>query len=127
MIDADPTVGSWYELLDRGQKFEVMSVDEDSALIEIQYEDGDTEEIDLDAWYEMEIEPADPPEGWATPDEESDVVELADNEAVAGEDDWRAPVRSGKSTSDDWDEDEGETLDDEMDEFSDDASWKDED
>ena len=47
--ESDPIVGNWYEHTDKGQKFEVVSLDEDNGAISIQYFDGDLDEIDLDA------------------------------------------------------------------------------
>jgi len=43
----------------------VLSVDEDAELVEIEYLDGDIEELDLDAWHEMDLEKIEEPEGWA--------------------------------------------------------------
>ena len=43
----------------------MLKVDEDSELIEIQYLDGDIEEIDLEAWAEMDLEKVEEPEGWS--------------------------------------------------------------
>ena len=62
--DVDPIVGSWYQLPDKSQPFEVISLDEDIGLVEIQYLDGDREELELDTWYELDIEPTDAPEEW---------------------------------------------------------------
>ena len=59
--EADPIVGNWYQHLDKGQKFEVVAFDKDEGWVEIQYFDGDVDEIDLDAWYELDIEPIEAP------------------------------------------------------------------
>ena len=55
-INFDPIVGNWYEDLDNGQRFEVIEIDEDREIIEIQYPNGDTEEIDLSEWYDLDLE-----------------------------------------------------------------------
>lgn len=44
-------------------------------MVEIQYFDGDLDELDLDAWYGMEIELTEAPENWSGP---LDVAELDD-------------------------------------------------
>lgn len=62
--ESDPIVGNWYQDLDRGDKFEVVALDEDNGTVEIQYSDGDLDEIDLDAWYELTLEPIESPEDW---------------------------------------------------------------
>lgn len=55
-MEEEPVVGAIYEDQD-GLAFEVLSFDEDEGTIEIQYEDGSVDEIDLDAWYEMDLQP----------------------------------------------------------------------
>ena len=39
----EPVAGQWYENIDENESFRVLSVDEDSELIEIEYLDGDIE------------------------------------------------------------------------------------
>lgn len=70
--DYEPTPGQWYENLEEEESFRVLSVDEDSELIEIEYLDGDIEEIDLETWHEMDLELTEEPEGWSDPDEDED-------------------------------------------------------
>ena len=53
-MEEEPVVGAMYEDED-GLAFEVLSFDEDDGTIEVQYEDGDVSEIDIDAWYEMDL------------------------------------------------------------------------
>ena len=54
-MEEEPAVGAIYEDQD-GLAFEVLSFDEDDGTIEVQYEDGEVGEIDIDAWYEMELQ-----------------------------------------------------------------------
>jgi hypothetical protein len=89
--DYDPVKGKWYEDLEENEIFLVLSVDPDQELVEIQYENGDTEEIDLDTWHELDLEHAVQPEGWS-------------NEAKAAEEE--------EDEEEDWDEDEDEDDDD---------------
>src|SRR5580658_9759231 len=87
--DYEPVAGQWYENLEEEESFRVLSVDEDSELVEIEYLDGDIEELDIEAWHEMDLDRIEEPEGWSEPDEDED------------EDD-----------DDDWDEDEDDDDDD---------------
>ena len=92
----EPTVGQWYEDLENDETFQVIRVDEDGEIIEIQHLDGDTEELDVEEWAELDLELTDEPEGWSGSQDESDVDE------------------------DDWDEEDDEDEDDEDDEDDDD-------
>jgi hypothetical protein len=92
--DYEPVPGQWYENLEEEEPFRVLSMDEDSELIEIEYLDGDIEEIDLETWHEMDLERTEEPEGWAETQQEED------------DDD---------DDDDDWDEDEDEDDDEDDD------------
>ncbi len=67
MNEVDPIVGTWYRNLDTDTDFEVITVDEDSGTVAIQYAEGELEEIDMDAWYELALEAIDAPEDWTGP------------------------------------------------------------
>ena len=67
MSDVDPIIGNWYRNQETGNDFEVVALDEDAQTIEIQYFDGEVEELDLDAWYELAIESIEAPEDWSGP------------------------------------------------------------
>jgi hypothetical protein len=101
--DYEPVPSQWYENVEEEESFRVLRVDEDSELIEIEYLDGDIEEIDLETWHEMDLERIEEPEGWSESDDE-DADEDEDEEDDEDEDDW----------DDDEDEDE---VDDERDEY----------
>lgn len=107
--DYDPVQGKWYEDLEENEIFKVLSVDPDQELVEVQYENGDIEEIDLDTWHELDLELSAEPEGWASDDEKAKEEEEEEEE---DEDDW-------DEDDDDWDDDEDEDLDDEDDDYSD--------
>ena len=105
--DNEPIRGQWYENVEEDETFRVLSVDEDSELIEIEYLDGDIEEIDVETWHEMDLELTDEPEGWSdTDDEDDDLDEEEEEEDDEDEDD---------DEDDDWDEDEDDDWDDEDD------------
>ncbi len=94
--DNEPIRGQWYENVEEDETFRVLSVDEDSELIEIEYLDGDIEEIDLETWQEMDLEPCDKPEGWSESDEDEDEDEDFDDD----DEDW------DEDEDDDWDDDD---------------------
>ena len=92
MADLDPIVGNWYQNLDTQSQFEVVAFDEDAQTVEIQYFDGEVEEIDLDSWYEMVLEPIEPPEDWSGPFDEIDPDDLGYSDA-AGSNNKDDPLR----------------------------------
>lgn len=71
----NPEIGDWYRHLDKGHEFQVVAYDPDEGSVEIQYFDGDVEEIDLDTWRGLDIEPIAEPESWSGP---LDIGELDD-------------------------------------------------
>jgi hypothetical protein len=102
--DNEPVPGQWYENVEEDETFRVLSVDEDSELIEIEYLDGDIEELDVEAWHEMDLELTDEPEGWSDEDDEDEDEEEEDEEEDDEDDD-----------DDDWDEDEEDDWDEDED------------
>lgn len=106
--ELEPVVGNWYTYADDGRTFVVLAVDEDKSVVEIRYEDGELEEIEVNDWPELELEPAEPPEGWEEAlSEDPDAAGPLGLEE--GEDGWRGSRRqAGKSWEDEDDEDEDE-------------------
>jgi hypothetical protein len=80
-MEEEPIVGAVYEDAE-GRSFEVLSFDEDEATIQIKYEDGTVEDMDLDAWYELDVQQVE------TDDEDldDDVVGELDDEDEVDED-----------------------------------------
>jgi hypothetical protein len=107
--DFDPNPGQWYEDLDREEVFKVVSVDPDEMLVRIQWLDGEYEDLDLEAWNELDLELAEEPEGWV--DDDEDLEE--DEEDLDDEEDW-----DEEDEEDEWD-DEDEDYDDDDDEYRD--------
>ncbi len=106
--DFEPVAGQWYENLEEEESFRVLSVDEDSELVEIEYLDGDVEEIDLETWHEMDLERTEEPEGWAaSAKQEEDEEEEEEEEEDEEDEDWD----EDDDDDDDWDEDEEEDED----------------
>lgn len=105
--DFDPVPGQWYKDLDAQELFQVLSVDPDEEILEVQYENGDIEELDLDTWHELDLDQAQEPEGWSGSEDDDE------------EDDLDLDEEEDEDEDDDWDDDEDEDMDDEDDEYSD--------
>ncbi|HEY4972863.1 MAG TPA: DUF6763 family protein [Steroidobacteraceae bacterium] len=102
----EPAVGQWYENIDENESFRVLSVDEDAELVELEYLDGDIEEIDLETWHELDLNKIDEPEGWAGSDDEDDEEEEEEKEKDDLEETWDDDEDEDE---DDWDEEEKES------------------
>ncbi len=105
--DYEPVPGKWYEDLEEEESFRVLKVDEDAELIEIEHLDGEIEEIDLETWHEMDLEPTEEPEGWAESDEEEEDEDEDDEDWDEDEDE----DDEDEDDEDDWDEDEEDERD----------------
>jgi hypothetical protein len=101
--DYEPVKGQWYENVEEDETFRVLTVDEDAELVEIEYLDGDIEELDIDAWHEMDLQRIEEPEGWAA--SETDAAASKDDEEEDDEDE-------DDDEDDDWDDDEDDDEDD---------------
>ena len=107
--DYEPVPGQWYENLEDEESFRVLTVDEDSELVEIEYLDGEIEEIDLETWHEMDLDKTDEPEGWAESEEDEDDDEEEEEEDEDEDDDWDED--EDDEDDEDWDEDEADERD----------------
>lgn len=108
--DYEPEPGQWYEDLDREETFRVVSVDPDEALVRIQWESGDYEDVDVETWNELDLDTVGQPEGWVDDDQDAadeEDEDLDDEEWDEDEDD------------DDWDDEDDDDYDDEDDEYRD--------
>jgi hypothetical protein len=113
-FEVDPIIGNWYEHLDKGLRFEVVAIDEDEGLVEIQYFNGDIEEIELEMWYDLEIEPSEPPEDWTGPMDDAESDDLDDIDTDIESDDWDTSQEELRSSGEKW----------EIDELKDKPDWK---
>ena len=100
----EPVAGQWFENVDENESFRVLSVDEDAELIEIEYLDGDIEELDLDAWAELDLEKIEQPEGWSG-------AAAKEAEEEEEDEDWDEDEEDDEDEDDDedWDEEEEES------------------
>lgn len=86
--DLDPMVDAWYQHLDKGDKFEVVAIDDANGLVEIQYFDGNMDELDIDAWRHLKIELIEPPEDWTGPIDDIETDDLGYTETDMQPEDW---------------------------------------
>ncbi|HEX7028450.1 MAG TPA: DUF6763 family protein [Gammaproteobacteria bacterium] len=61
-MDLDPQLGEWYLDPEDDLRFQVVAIDEDNDTIEIQYDDGDVDELDFNSWYASAYELAAAPD-----------------------------------------------------------------
>lgn len=74
----EPRVGDWYQQIG-GETFEVVAVDNDDQTVEVQYFGGEVEELDQESWYELDLEPIEPPEDWSGPFDDLEADDFGDN------------------------------------------------
>jgi len=70
--ELDPIEGNWYHHLDNERDFMVVNVSEITSTVDIQYFDGDIDELEIEEWEEMDLEEIEPPEDWTGPLDELD-------------------------------------------------------
>ena len=116
--EVDPVVGSWYEHIERGQKFEVVDVDDERGVIEVQYANGEIDEMDIDDWYDLEIEPIEIPEeriGRSVVPSDQDSSYKDEAKGSKPSDDWsprsKHPKRPGEENEAGEDEEEDDWAD----------------
>jgi hypothetical protein len=73
--DIAPAVGNWYQS-EQGPRFEVVDIDEDDGVVEIQYFDGELDEVSFDTWSAMGLHSIAPPEDWSAPFDEMERDDL---------------------------------------------------
>jgi Family of unknown function (DUF6763) len=65
--EIEPIEGNWYHDLDKERDFMVLDVSKREGTVDIQYFDGDIEELEMEEWEEMDLEEIEPPEDWTGP------------------------------------------------------------
>jgi hypothetical protein len=65
--ELEPIEGNWYQHLDKERDFMVVDVNKREGTVDIQYFDGDIEELEMEEWEEMDLEEIEPPEDWTGP------------------------------------------------------------
>lgn len=100
--DLRPKVDQWYLRGDTGELFRIVALDAASGTIETQDFDGDIAEIDMDSWYELDIEPTSPPEDWSGPFDDLQPEDLTYTTAGIPLQDWRTSLESMRATQERW-------------------------
>jgi hypothetical protein len=103
-LKSKPVVAQWYRHLNKGQEFQVTAVDEAERTVEIQHFDGDVEEIELDEWFAMDVEPIETPEDWTGPMDDVERDDLGYTETGMRGADWTRPLREGRAAPDEEEE-----------------------
>lgn len=93
--DIEPIEGNWYEAIEDGARFFVVTVDEEEGIVELQYADGTPEEITLEAWNEADLTPIPSPDEAElfddSTDEDDDAQDWSQTESQK-DDDWGEPL-----------------------------------
>ncbi len=97
-IEDEPIINQWYKHLDKGYQFQVVAVDENEGTVELQHFDGDLEELDLDSWYDLELETIEPPEDWTGSMDGIERDDLGYTETEMSKGDWSAPLQEEGET-----------------------------
>lgn len=95
--DIEPIADNWYCHLDKGQRFLVVAVDETEEKVEIQDFDGNIDEIDLEDWYQMDIERCEAPENWGGPLDIDNVDDYGTEITDTRSSDWKSPASEFES------------------------------
>lgn len=101
-LNASPRIGQWYRHLDKGESFLVTGYDEPTGTAEIQFFDGDLDEIDADSWSALPLVPAEPPEDWTGPLDSVPHDDLGYSETAMTGSDWEAPLQALAATEEAW-------------------------
>ncbi len=91
MSEVDAVIGNWYQL-PGGQLFEVVALDERDGCIEIQNFEGDVDELESEAWYEMPLVVVEPPDDSAGAYEDIEEDDTSNGETRLTEDGFAVSV-----------------------------------
>lgn len=92
MSELTPTIGNWYRNLEDTRLFEIVAMDEDDKTIEIQYFEGEIEELDTDTWGELSLELTAAPEDWTGPYDDVVSDDMGDTEEPMHPENWAGPI-----------------------------------
>ena len=89
--ELDPRIDQWYAHLDKGQRFYVVTIDEEQNMVDIQHFDGDLEELSLDEWRDLKIVLSEEPENWSGALDIAEQDDLGTGVTDTKSDDWTEP------------------------------------
>ena len=90
--ESDPIIDNWYCHLDKGQRFQVVGIDEETQTVEVQHFDGTVDEYELETWYQLNIEPCEAPENWSGPLDIGNLDDLGTEITDTSPSDWDEPL-----------------------------------
>ena len=76
-----PEVGDWYQNQDKGEPFQVVSVDAASGTVQTQSFDGELDSIDMEVWEQMPLVAAAAPEDWTGPLDDVEPDDVNDDDS----------------------------------------------
>jgi hypothetical protein len=97
-----PVINQWYRHRDKGEMLRVVAMDQATRLVEMQNFDGNIEELDFDAWHDMDIEAAEAPEDWTGPYDDIETDDLGYTETTMTPQDWRTPLDALRTEDESW-------------------------
>ena len=103
-----PDIGQWYAHTDKGELFQVVGRDDESRNIEIQYVDGDVDEIDAETWAGLPIERVEPPEDVTVSLDDIETDDLGYSETDMTEADWDELLQPLRAHEEGWEDTEPE-------------------
>jgi hypothetical protein len=113
----DPVVGEWYHMPEKALRFQVVAIDHHTDTVEIQYFDGAVDELEITAWYALDVERVEEPEDWTGPLDNIEVDNLTPIGMEMRREDWAEPYdellekehagpRLSPATIEDWDDEQ---------------------
>jgi len=103
-----PDIGQWYAHSDKGELFQVVGRDDDSRSIEIQYVDGDLDEIEPETWATLALERVEQPEDVTASLDDIETDDLGYSETDMTEADWEQLLQPVKTQEEGWEDTEPE-------------------
>ena len=86
-----PREHDWYRD-ESGRVMQVILFDEDDESVEVQLFEGEITAFDLQSWYELELEPIEPPEDWSGPFDDLVNDDMGNTDKVMRPTDWNGPA-----------------------------------
>ncbi len=91
-IELNPIVRAWYRDRETERVFEIVALDEDDKTIEIQYFEGEIEELEFDTWYDLNLDTIAAPEDWSGPYDDLVPDDFGDTEEPTHPETWASPL-----------------------------------
>jgi len=92
MQQVEAKIGRWYQV-PNGQAFEVVALDDEGS-IEIQYFEGEVEELEDEIWAEMFLSEVCPPEDWTGAYDKIDREDLGYSDIEPRRESWSSTLRA---------------------------------